>query len=387
MLVGWMAASLAAGADLSPSDLLGRIRTQMSQTLARLPDYTCRETIQRYVQPASATAFEPRDLLRVEVAYLGGRESYAWPGSPEFGDQKLVEMAPGGSIGTGNFGALGKAVFASDAATFTYAGQSALNGRKQVQFNYRVPLGRSGYAVHYGKLAAVVPYHGWFAADPVTNDVIAFEVDADQIPKELDTREARERVEYVRVRIGGGDYLLPRSSETVLIESDGKIDRNQISFTDCRQYTGESTLSFTAPGDVPAARPASKPPEHLPRGLQLQVRLATPIERGITAIGDTVQGEIAKEVRRPVKIPKGAAVTLRVTRMDTVTVKDLRFHVIAFDLLNVTAAGAQYEIANARLEAVAGLGRYAVSPKGLVSFRGPTLEILPGLQMEWQISE
>ena len=32
-------------------------------------------------------------------------------------------------------------------------------------------------------------------------------------------------------------------------------------------------------------------------------------------------------------------------------------------------------------------GRYAVSPKGLISFRGSTLEILPGLQMEWKVLE
>jgi len=60
-------------------------------------------------------------------------------------------------------------------------------------------------------MAAIGAYHGWFTANTDNYDVIAFEVDADQIPKNPNTREGRQRVEYARIPIGGTDYLLPQT--------------------------------------------------------------------------------------------------------------------------------------------------------------------------------
>ncbi|HLK50126.1 MAG TPA: hypothetical protein VKT49_18405 [Bryobacteraceae bacterium] len=104
------AVTAARATDLDTAQVLKKVRNQMAETLARLPDYTCRENHARSVQRAGSNHYENRDLLRVDVAFLNGRELYAWPGS-RFGQESLLEMARGGSIGTGNFGLLGKAVY------------------------------------------------------------------------------------------------------------------------------------------------------------------------------------------------------------------------------------------------------------------------------------
>ena len=61
------------------AELLARIRNHMADNLAHLPNYTCRETIERVWAPAASRNFTLGDRLRLEVAYVSGRELYAWP--------------------------------------------------------------------------------------------------------------------------------------------------------------------------------------------------------------------------------------------------------------------------------------------------------------------
>ena len=383
VLLAWIAALTSApAADREGPQLLARIRTRMTQTLARLPDYTCRETIERSVQKPGATRFENRDLLRVDVAYLNGRELYAWPGE-RFGEKSLLEMVPGGAIGTGNFGALGRAVFADNGPVFMYEGRSAQNGRNQVRYSFQVPLGRSNYAIHNGQRAAMVAYHGWFTADAETGDVIAFEVEANEIPRELETLQGIEHVEYARSHIGNSDYLLPGTSETVITDLKGEVSRNHITLERCREYAGESTVTFGEPGAVPAARPLPAPPPAFEARVELHLRITTPIDPGVTAIGDRIRAEVTREVRRPL-IPVGSIATLRVIGMETVTVRAQSFSVIKFELLRVEAAGQVYDVKDASLQGVSGPGRYHAAREGRISLSGPP-RIPAGLQMTWLI--
>src|SRR5579871_5835290 len=192
VLFAWMSAvSAVHAADLEGTQLLTRIRTQMARTLARLPDYTCRETIERSLRRPPSKRYESRDVLRVDVAYLNGRELYAWPGD-RLGERPLFDLVPDGSIGTGNFGMLGRAVFADNGPIFLFQGRSAADGRNQVKYAFQVPLANSTYTVRYGALSATVPYHGWFTANADTSDVIAFEIEANEIPRDLETVQANE---------------------------------------------------------------------------------------------------------------------------------------------------------------------------------------------------
>src|SRR5690348_2539203 len=100
VLLGWMAAVLVVrAADFADAQLLNHIRARMSRTLSQLPHYACRETIQRSLRHPGSATFEPRDVIRVDVAFLSDRELYAWPGTP-FGEEALFEMVPEGAIGT-----------------------------------------------------------------------------------------------------------------------------------------------------------------------------------------------------------------------------------------------------------------------------------------------
>ena len=67
-----------------------------------------------------------------------------------------------------------------------------------------------------------------------------------------------------------------------MIDLLGNIIRNRTYFSTCRQYAGESKLSFAEPTlDVttPVAAPRANP-IRLPPGLTIDVRLQTPIQYG-----------------------------------------------------------------------------------------------------------
>src|SRR5690348_8335124 len=60
--------------------LLPRIRLHMQQRLSDVPNYTCRETIERSWRAPKGKQFHQIDRLLLEVAQVGGRELLAWPG-------------------------------------------------------------------------------------------------------------------------------------------------------------------------------------------------------------------------------------------------------------------------------------------------------------------
>ena len=388
VLPGFILVVFAASAAtaLTPSELLTLIRNRMTGTLAQFPNYTCRETIERKVKFPKAPRFTTTDLLRLEVAYLDNRETFAWPGSPRFGDQSIGDLVPSGAIASGSFGSLARQVFSSVAPVFSFAGQSSINGKKEVEFQFRVPLEKSALEIRQGERSAVVPFHGFFSADLYTGDVIAFEVDAEDIPRELEILETRQLMEYARSRIADADYLLPTSSELTISDVRGDVHRNRTTFEDCHEYKGESTLTFTDVGDIPAATPPPDRPKGLPAGLQLHMKTAVPIQRGVTAIGDTVPAEITEAVHGPVDLPKGALATLRVTRMESERLGNSLSHIISFQLLSVETGGREYDAAGILVH-VSGTRHFVWSGDGRVVFNRQELLIRPGLTLTWRTTE
>jgi hypothetical protein len=301
--------------------LLARIKSKAAENLQRLPNYTCTQTIERSRRAGKARKFEPLDTLRLEVALVEGKELFSWPGAGKFEEKGIGEIVgPGGAIGNGSFALHAKSVFLSQAPTFTHVGDTTLNGLRAIRYDYRVPQMLSGYQIRIGPNQAIVEYHGSFWVDPDSLDLIRLEVHADQPPPNLNLAEASDTMEYQRARIGGGDFLLPQSSELVMIDLLGNASRNRTQFSACRQYAGESKLSFVeASPDIAAPAPSPQvKPIRLPPGLTLEVRLQTSIQSDRSATGDLVKALVSRDVKKDGEIvaPKGAMLTGRITRLE-----------------------------------------------------------------------
>ncbi len=301
-----------------PPDLeaLSKIRTRMIFNLQHQPNYTCVETIERSSRTRSNVRFKIADTLRLEVALVDGREMFAWPGSKKFEDSDLTKMVTSGAIGNGNFATHARALFESRVANFRYQGVVD----KVIRFDYDVTQMLSGYRIKTGSGSAIVGYHGSFLANPATFDMEHMEVIADDIPLELMLNSAEDKIDYAIARIGEGDFLLPSESNLTMVNSNGSENHNHVKFTSCRQFSGESVITFgEAPVSAPDGAPIPTREFDVPDGLELELVLTEPIELRKAAIGDPVRARVEHDVKKKngeIVIPKGAVVAGRITRLE-----------------------------------------------------------------------
>jgi hypothetical protein len=323
----WLFLVVAAALGASQPDpgltpevlLLARIKLRMKDNLERLPNYTCRQTIERSERLASSRRFRLVDAIRLEVALVGGKELFAWPGESSFQDRDIAKLVTGGAIGNGDFALHARSVFLGRDTRFRYAGKETMNGREAIRFDYEVPLASSGFTIRMGALEAQVAYFGSFWVDPATLDAIRLDVKADKIPPFLQLSSTSDRLEYARVPIGGQEFLLPSAADLSMIDLRGNENRNRTTFAGCRQFSGESTLSFAEPlPDSGPARPAPAIREvRLPPDLDLDLELETPIDSQTAASGDPLRARLASPVKKrgETLLPKGAIFSGRLLKL------------------------------------------------------------------------
>ncbi|HEY4364133.1 MAG TPA: hypothetical protein VGN17_24395 [Bryobacteraceae bacterium] len=300
-------------AQAPESPLLDRIRAHMMDTLKRQPNYTCLETVERSGHNSGKRTFEKRDTLRLEVALVDGKEMFAWPGSKKFDDRPITEFVPGGMFGNGDFATYASTVFGSKSTQFQAATQTPTPGN--VRFDYEVA---AGLQLRMGNEQAVVGYHGSIYADPQSLDVLRLEVVVDQIPPRLRLLRAADTLEYMRLRIGDADFLLPAAGEIVMTHANGAEDRNRIKFSTCHEFSGESVLSFDEPApDAPTAVDTPRQEAQLPPNTNVTFRLLDELDTSTASIGDPLRAELASDISVKGKIlfPKGTPVTGRISQL------------------------------------------------------------------------
>lgn len=330
---------LRAQSALTPDlDALTKIRTRMLFNLRHQPNYTCVETIERSSRPKSSGKMKILDTLRLEVALVDGRELFAWPGSKKFEDTDVTQMITSGAIGNGNFGTHAQALFTTRSATFHYVGEQDFQGKKAIRFNYDVPQMLSGYRIRVAAASAIVAYHGSFYADPSTFDMQRIIVHADDLPPELMLASTDDQIDYAVTRIGEGDFLLPAQSELTMIGMQGGEEQNRVKFTSCRQFSGESVLTFEdAPSSKPAAVAVPTREFDLPEGLDLELLTTNAIDIHTAAIGDPIEARVNRDVKQKgqIVIPKGATATGRIVRLE----KYETFYIIGVEFPEIDAPG------------------------------------------------
>lgn len=336
--------------------LLSRAKQHMRQVLLRQPNYTCQMSLERSRRRNPRRGFELLDQLRLEVALVDGKEIFSWPGARKFDDRELRDMV-GGTSSTGSFALHARAVFFGNIPRFTYLGpRPKETGGITHHWRFDVPQHLSGYMLRVadrkgGAQQATVGYHGEFSIDGSTLDLASLSYSADNIPPHLEIQSTSDTIVYERLAIGAESFLLPVSSDLVIIDLDGTANRNRTRFHNCRQYAGESMLIFEEPpaGGAPPAAPVPIP--LLPDGLALEGALDEAVAHPVV-VGSPIRITLTKAARMKGRtyLPKGAVIHGRLLRSGTLPARaQLTYYTLLFEQIE---SGGAFADASLMLEAV-----------------------------------
>jgi len=235
-----------AGLAEDPDHVLALARARLRDAVAAIPKYTCTQTVDRsYFRETrraprdcdaiianqrsrrSQLSLYATDRLRFDVEVAdGGYEIYAWPGATRIENEKVEDMAGGGPLGTGPFGPFLVDIFANPAVQFQYLGEKT---GKLLEYRYRVPLAHSHYRVQAGVLFRTTAYDGTFLLDPDSAALKQLTVRTLELPADTASCEATTLMDFEPLRIGVGEYLIPRHTRLQVIGRDaGSTDNSSV---------------------------------------------------------------------------------------------------------------------------------------------------------------
>jgi hypothetical protein len=384
-----------------PTEVLIRLRDQVLAHGERVPNHTCVETVmrERYETAdrstqscdaiiarareegaASRLRLATTDRLRLDVALAGDREIYSWAGAAKFEEGDIDELIPEGAMGTGPFAAMLLSVFETRNPRFLFEGQTMLDVRRVYEYSFTVSKEQSHYRIKAHKEWLITGYTGSLLVDPETAELVRLRVRTDELPPATSLCETQSTLDFGMVRLAANDYLLPRITHQRFIGRDGGESENTVTFSACREYLGESVVSFGESGRPAAgteARPRIKGPD-LPAGLPVTIGLTTAINDE-SAAGDRITGRLIKPVvdpaRHVVLLPEGAAVEGRLMRVEVHHPKPTEF--------TIALRWETIEVNGRKLPLSVRPNRLRMSPpeatRGLLRPRGMTIELpLPG---------
>jgi hypothetical protein len=234
-----------------PDVLFQRIKARTAEHLARLPNYTCHETMDRMIRVGST--WQHRDTVELEVAFAGHQELFAGPGSERFGEQPIDRFVSGGTFGNSPLGSHIESVFSGNIGEFKYAGTCKKEGHKTVRYNFRVPIEQSQFHINRGGASGTAGYEGALWVDAETLDLVRVDFKVNQIPSYIGVRLIEESLHYKKLAIGNSEFILPDRSELHALDEVDNDTLNMIKLDHCREYSAESVVKY-GPSEGTAAR-------------------------------------------------------------------------------------------------------------------------------------
>lgn len=337
---------LRAGAD--PREVLRQAMVRILPRLKNTTDYTCVETVDRSVYkplvvtlpracrlvmakanpgPLDALHLFSTDRLRLDVTMTGAGETYSWAGASKFEDGGVQAVVRRGPIGSGAFGGFLAAIFQTDVTAFRFEQQVVWNGRNAMRFSFQTPLEESHYKMALADGGwAYVAYSGDLVIDEATYDPLQLRVDADDLPEAASACSISTLLNFEQPAGSAPPFLLPTYTRQSYLYPDGQQSVNAMAFASCREYRGESVITYgdgdsaVGTGASSASRAASAPPP-LPAGIRFSMDLIEAIDTDHAATGDRFRGRLLDDLRdakRRKIASKGGVVEGRLRRVERI---------------------------------------------------------------------
>jgi hypothetical protein len=156
-----------------------------------------------------------------------------------------------------------------------------------------VPESASHYRVEAGDRTRIVPFDGRFWVEAATLQLRRLSIRTGELTVATGHCEADTSVDFAQVRVGAGEYLLPRQSVLETIRRDGAEARNVTTYSACREFAGDSVVRFDAPEEAPRENVSAATAAY-PAGVRLTVALVDAIDMATAAAGDAVRVRVIK---------------------------------------------------------------------------------------------
>ena len=306
------ACTLAAQGD---DALLERARHAMRARLANTPNYTCVLEIDRsrYAKERPGR-YAAKELARLEISVVGGREQFAWPGEAST-KESIEDLLGPGLSSTGEFSAHGRSTLLDERSTVERLPAALQTETGLAGFEYSVPLEASRYAVAGGKSRSFAPYEGELWVDEDSGELVRFEVRVPKPPAKSGVQRIDSNVRYELREVSGQSAWLPSRARIAVKASTGEEFRNDLRFLDCRAFRAESSIRFD---DEALDSTDSSGVAHsvvVPQGLDLEIEIQTAFNSDHVRAGDPFEASLLRAPREGGVIPKGASVSGRVRRL------------------------------------------------------------------------
>ncbi len=309
--------------------ILHRIGLTIADAINKSDNYICSQDLSRFYYtavtaemacqqppelPSSPMTME--DRLKLDVAVSQGSEIYSWHGERKFSASSVSDVVRQGPISSGSFNGYLRNIFGERGVQFDFKGRVKTRGNEFFVFDYKVPLAASHYDVQAGKGFERAAFHGSFSARTDSFELASLTVTAngETLSSKANICGAETRLTYQEVKIAGHESLLPASFDLLMGSRAGVFTESKGVYSSCREYRGESTVSFDADDSSAAAdQPAELQSEPLNTGLILPIVLRTEIDEDTAYAGLPVEATLQHDVkiRKGEKLMRGA--TLRGT--------------------------------------------------------------------------
>jgi len=237
----WFVCCALVAANAQDPSLLDKVKARAGENLKRLPNYTCTETIDRFVERRRFGKLH-RAPVRLDVAYVGGKELFGRPGSGKIDEPDIAKFVDR-PIGNGQFALFVRSIFLGQGAQIGLPVKTKLEGQQSFRFDYRIPLAFSGFRIQSAVGEAIVAYSGSFwVAESL--DLMRLVVSAQDLPPQIKIASDVQTIDYSPISIGGVLFLLPLRSSWETKDVFGWAARNTTTFRNCHEFIGESVLKF-----------------------------------------------------------------------------------------------------------------------------------------------
>ena len=249
--------------------ILNAMRTYAERYVSELPNFICDQVVRQFEAGKKSKRWREGDSLQYKLSFNGGRDTRTLQivNNKPIDGAKRRWRAP--LITQGEFGNKFARVFGEESQTaFEWAGWQAIGDKRLAAFNYSITKEHSALKLSKDYYTAVLGYHGSVYAEPESGVVWKITDTTSEIPKELETEEIQNTVEYDRIAVGSKAYMLPVRATALVILENQRI-RNELEFKAYRKFETESTITFGGSeggeGDtVQKPAPASQPPQKKP---------------------------------------------------------------------------------------------------------------------------